>query len=535
MFSFTLIYTSESFQRLSFSLLRKLQYSLIRKRNSSIINERKCWNTVVGLEVHAQILAKSKLFSGASTTYASPVNSNVSFFDAATPGTLPVLNRRCVEAAVITGLALSCKINPVSSFDRKHYFYADLPAGYQITQQREPIAQDGELSFQVFTPGIHKKPYKKSSKIKQLQLEQDSGKSLHDDIEKISLVDLNRAGIPLMEIVFEPDLKDGEEAAALIKELSIILQRLRTCSCKMEEGALRVDANVSINKEGHPLGTRTEIKNIASIRGVANAVQFEIQRQISIVSQGGVIENETRAWDALQKQTVPMRDKEVKQDYRYMPEPNLPPLRLHVEGFPPPKDAKNLINVKSLRNQLPEMPEETRQKLVNTYGLPFESAINLVNNDTLLQYFFQIMESKGRDSKLAANILLMNYLETLNKNKIPISECSLPSKSLGIVIDLLQEKKINQNIAKMLLNELISVPNCSPLQIIEEKGWILITDENEIRKLCEDILLNNPKMVQQYKSGKSKVFNAFVGLVAKQTNQSVCMKTVVQEFKKLLS
>ncbi|CAH1970282.1 unnamed protein product [Acanthoscelides obtectus] len=286
-------------------------FSISRKSLCSQAIEKSQWQSVVGLEVHAQIKSNSKLFSGASTKFSSPVNTGVALFDCSIPGTLPVLNKRCVEAGVLTALALGCRVNPVSYFDRKHYFYADLPMGYQITQQRAPLAVQGELKFQVYTPAIHKKPYQAKVKIQQIQLEQDSAKSLHDTDR--SLVDLNRAGVPLMELVFDPDLKDGEEAAALVKELVLILQKLNTCSCKMEEGALRVDANVSIHKEGEPLGVRTEIKNIGSIRGVASAVESEIKRQIQVRNALGTITNETRAWDPINKTTVAMRDKEVVQ------------------------------------------------------------------------------------------------------------------------------------------------------------------------------------------------------------------------------
>ncbi|XP_045522791.1 glutamyl-tRNA(Gln) amidotransferase subunit B, mitochondrial isoform X6 [Pieris brassicae] len=290
------------------------KYLKLHKRYSSQIAKK--WQSVVGLEVHAQLNTESKLFSGAQNTFGGLVNNCVSLFDAAIPGTLPVLNRKCVELGVLAALAFSCRVNEVSTFDRKHYFYADLPAGYQITQQRAPLANDGVINFQVYTPGVHKKPYNKSSMIKQIQLEQDSGKSLHDIELKQSLVDLNRAGAPLIEIVFEPDLEDGEEAAALVKELVLIVQRLGVCSGRMEEGALRVDANVSIRREGDPLSTRTEIKNIGSVRGVASAVRYEIDRQQSVLENGGNIINETRMWDAAAKVTVPMRDKEVVQDYR---------------------------------------------------------------------------------------------------------------------------------------------------------------------------------------------------------------------------
>lgn len=302
------------------------------------------------------------------------MNSAVSFFDASTPGTLPVLNRECVASGMKTALALNCLVNPVSMFDRKHYFYADMPNGYQITQQRQPLAKDGRLDLLILGPNT-KKPYRKSVRLIQLQLEQDSGKSLHDEYAGQSLVDLNRAGVPLMELVFAPDLSDGEEAAALVKELILILTRLGTCSCRMEEGALRVDANVSVNREGEELGTRTEIKNIGSVRAVANAISHEIQRQIRVKEEGGQIHNETRAWNANTRDTVSMRDKEVLQDYRFMPEPNLPPLHVNTNE----KELRtDMINVRDVRMAIPELPEETRQKLCEQFGLALEAAVVLV-------------------------------------------------------------------------------------------------------------------------------------------------------------
>ncbi|KAG8225262.1 hypothetical protein J437_LFUL006494 [Ladona fulva] len=299
--------------------------SVNRSSSSSRSLGKPEWEGVVGLEVHAQISSASKLFSGSGTNFGSPINSNVSLFDAAIPGTLPVLNRRCVEAGVLTALALSCELNSHSFFDRKHYFYADLPAGYQITQQRKPLAVNGDLSFEVFTPESEEKIYSKKSHVIQIQLEQDSGKSIHDPVNSNlsihyypsslrSLVDLNRAGLGLMEIVFAPDLSSGEEAAALIKELSLILQCLKTCSCRMEEGALRVDANVSVRPRGSEiLGSRTEIKNLGSIRSVAQAVNYEIKRQVETIEQGGKVGGDTRSWDSDLKVTVAMRDKEIHQ------------------------------------------------------------------------------------------------------------------------------------------------------------------------------------------------------------------------------
>ncbi|XP_021915333.1 glutamyl-tRNA(Gln) amidotransferase subunit B, mitochondrial isoform X3 [Zootermopsis nevadensis] len=450
---------------------------------------------------------------------------------------LMVLNRRCVEAGVLTALALSCRVNPVSVFDRKHYFYADLPAGYQITQHRLPLAQEGELEFHVFIPDVHHKPYIKKSCIKQLQLEQDSGKLLHDEEACRSLVDLSRAGIPLMELVFEPDLEDGEEAAALVKELILILQCLGTCSCKMEEGALRVDANVSVHREGEPLGVRSEVKNIGSIRAVAHAVKYEIDRQVRTLESGGVVVNETRAWDTDSRQTVPMRDKEEKQDYRYMPEPNLPPLRVLLNGqHAIPDIKKDCVNVDCLRRKLPELPRETREKLINQYGISAESAVILVNENNLLKHFYGIMgEKKSRDPKLSTNILIMELLTILNKNKLSLETSPFSSYSLGEVVDLLQSKKVNLVTARKLLQEIVSGNPQSPSEMVEKYGWAQITDSSEIEDVCTAVIEQNPRLVEQFCAGKTKVFNSLVGKVAKITENRANMALVVKVLRDKLS
>lgn len=425
----------------------------------------------------------------------------------------------------------------MSLFDRKHYFYSDLPAGYQITQQRLPLAQDGQIDFHVFTQGIHKKPYKKTARIHQLQLEQDSGKSLHDEILNRSLVDLNRAGIPLMEIVFKPDLNDGEEAAALVQELILILQRLGACSCKMEEGALRVDANVSLHRSGEPLGVRTEIKNIGSVRAVANAIKYEIDRQRRELEKGHTIVNETRAWDAESKQTISMRDKEQVQDYRYMPEPNLPPLWLLMDGKPLPEyvDTHQLVNVEALKKELPEMPEETRNKLILTYSLTLETVFILVKEGKLLQYFEDIVkENPIRNPKTVAKILIMDFVTALNKNNMNLEDCQLPANFLGELIDMLQKDVINLQVAKKVLEELICGPTKSPTEIVKLNHWSQITDPDEIDKICQEVMLKNPKMVKQYKNGKKKVLRALLGEVAKSTNERAKMSLVEQQFKTLL-
>ncbi|XP_073976366.1 glutamyl-tRNA(Gln) amidotransferase subunit B, mitochondrial isoform X2 [Rhodnius prolixus] len=432
---------------------------------------------------------------------------------------------------LLTALALSCHVNEVSMFDRKHYFYADLPAGYQITQQRFPLANDGVLKFQVFNPGKHKTPYVKSSKLKQIQLEQDSGKSLHDEGAHRSLIDLNRAGIPLMELVFEPDLSDGEEAAALVKELVLILLKINTCSCKMEEGALRVDANISIHRIGEPFGVRTEVKNIGSIRGVANAIDFEIERQIKVLESEGEITNETRSWDPISSQTLPMRDKEVKQDYRFMPEPNLPPLRVNIDK----NKIEGLINVEELKALLPELPEVTRQKLKEKYGLPMELILQLVNEETLLLLFVDIMSANPkRIPKTVGNILCIELLTLLNKGLYSLGNRKFNSKNLGEIIDLLQNGEINLITARHIMDEIAYGNPLSPHEIIDKADLKQISDPKILFNICQKAIKENPKIVTQYKSGKTKVFPALLGIIAKETQNKANMKIIVDMLKDLL-
>ncbi|XP_015108735.1 glutamyl-tRNA(Gln) amidotransferase subunit B, mitochondrial [Diachasma alloeum] len=504
-----------------------------RRFATEVEKSSKKWKPVVGLEIHAQISTASKLFSGASTNFGEPVNSCVSFFDCATPGTLPVLNKKCVEAGVLTALALSSQLNEVSLFDRKHYFYADLPSGYQITQQRKPLAVGGELKFSVFTPGIHKEPYLKSSKLKQLQLEQDSGKSLHEEPRGRSLVDLNRAGVPLMEFVFEPDLSDGEEAAALVKELSLVLQRLNTCSCKMEEGALRVDANISLHRPNDPLGVRTEVKNIFSIRAVAAAIKYEIERQTALLEKGEKIVNETLSWDAVRHKTVSMRDKEEKQDYRFMPEPNLPPLRLHLRKDE--KNYRNLVDVPRLKTQLPELPEQLRSNLRGSFSLPPQIADRIVNNAVLFQLFGDIMrENPKRSPKAVSNILLGELLEYTNKNKIELDNLLISPRQIGEMIDLLESEIINIATIKKLWEILREDSTALPTRIVEENGWEQINDDDTLRQLCQSVLDDDPSLLKAFKAGKKKVFRAMLGPVFKRSEGRANMGKVVKILQDLL-
>ncbi|KAH8306231.1 hypothetical protein KR018_004896 [Drosophila ironensis] len=511
-----------------------MHYSIIRRLATqpklANVPKRK-WKSVVGLEVHAQIASASKLFSGSGTSFGAPLNSSVAYFDASIPGTLPVLNRRCVESGIKTALALGCRVNEVSMFDRKHYFYADLPNGYQITQQRAALANDGIMTFPVITPG--KKVYYKSVKLLQLQLEQDSGKSLHDEQLKRSLVDLNRAGLPLMELVFAPDLETGEEAASLVKELMLILRRLQTCSCKMEEGALRVDANISIHQEGDPLGVRTEVKNIGSVRSISQAISYEINRQLETVSEGGVITNETRSWDAENRRTVAMRDKEVLQDYRFMPEPNLPPL--HVNLKPGSQSTEDLVSVAALSEEIPELPEDTRQRLVEQYNINPETAIILVNEPILLDHFLSISRSLSEiPTKVIHNFLINDLLTYCNKLNLDVEDCSINADDLKDILSHLSKEQINLQAARQLIELLHINPGLKVHKLIESHNLQQISNVEEIEALCKQAISIHPKAVQQYQKGKSKALFAIVGEVAKLSAQKANMKMVVQCLEKLL-
>ncbi|XP_017105219.2 glutamyl-tRNA(Gln) amidotransferase subunit B, mitochondrial [Drosophila bipectinata] len=511
-----------------------MHYSIIRRLSTqpklANIPKRK-WKSVVGLEVHAQIASASKLFSGSGTSFGAPLNSSVAFFDASIPGTLPVLNRKCVESGIKTALALGCRVNEVSMFDRKHYFYADLPNGYQITQQRAALANNGSMTFPVITPG--KKVYYKTVKLLQLQLEQDSGKSLHDDQLKRSLVDLNRAGLPLMELVFAPDLETGEEAASLVKELILILRRLQTCSCKMEEGALRVDANISIHQEGDPLGVRTEVKNIGSVRSISQAITYEINRQLETVAEGGVITNETRSWDAENRRTVAMRDKEVLQDYRFMPEPNLPPL--HVNLKPGSQSTEDLVSVAALSIEIPELPEDTRQRLVEQYSLKPETAIILVNEPILLDHFLSINRSLSEvPAKVVFNFLINDFLTYCNKMNLNVEDCSINAEDLKDILKNLHEEKINLQAARQLIELLHNNPNVKVQELVDLHNLQQISNLEEIEDLCQQAISKQPKAVQQYQKGKSKALFAIVGEVAKLSAQKANMKIVVECLEKLL-
>ncbi|KAM9330450.1 glutamyl-tRNA(Gln) amidotransferase subunit B, mitochondrial [Gastrophryne carolinensis] len=494
------------------------------------------WEGVVGLEVHAQINSLSKLFSSSQVQFAAPPNSNVSFFDASLPGTLPVVNKRCIEAAVMTGLALNCTMNKKSLFDRKHYFYADLPAGYQITQQRLPVAVNGLLTYQCQVGTKWNDMATKCVRIKQVQLEQDSGKSLHDESRRQTLIDLNRAGIGLMEIVMEPDMTCGEEAAAAVRELQLILQALGTSHANMSEGQLRVDANISVHRPGEPYGIRTEVKNINSVRFLARAIDYEIIRQTEILDNGGTILNETRSFDYKLGATIPMRDKEGKQDYRFMPEPNLPPLILYdTKTLPSNVDADQVINIDLIKEMLPELPSVTRDRLVKQYGILAEHSFVLVNEDGLKDCFETVVKMTKVDPKKIIGWVINDLLGYLRQENISFKQSVITDAYLAELIILMEKRVISSSAAKKVFQELCKGENMSPAQIVKEKNLGLI-ERGELEDICLRIIESHKKEVAAIQQGNLKVMNKLIGLVQKTSKgraDPVLVKTILEG--KLLS
>uniref|UniRef100_F6Y255 Glutamyl-tRNA(Gln) amidotransferase subunit B, mitochondrial n=1 Tax=Ornithorhynchus anatinus TaxID=9258 RepID=F6Y255_ORNAN len=485
------------------------------------------WAAVVGLEIHAQICSNSKLFSGSQVQFTAPPNSLVSFFDASLPGTLPVLNRRCVEAAVMTGLALNCSINKKSLFDRKHYFYADLPAGYQITQQRLPIAVKGSLTYCLRAGAKANQMVTKTVRIKQIQLEQDSGKSLHDDERSQTLIDLNRAGIGLMEVVMEPDMSCGEEAATAVRELQLILQALGTSQANMAEGQLRVDANISVHHPGEPWGIRTEVKNLNSARFLAKAIDFEIQRQIKELESGGKILNETRAFDYKLGCTVPMRDKEGKQDYRFIPEPNLPPLVLYDSESPPPTaDSQQVVNIDWIRERLPELPSVTREKLVKQYGMLPEHSYTLLNEEGLMEFFQDVLKETKAEPKKVTSWILNDLLRYLKQQDRTVKECPVTPSSLAELLNLLESQIISPPAAKQVFSELWKGEGKTPAQIVKEKKLELIWDEKVLEQICLEVMETHPEQVAAVRKGNHRVVNKLIGLVQRATQGRAAPTTV---------
>ncbi|XP_069782555.1 glutamyl-tRNA(Gln) amidotransferase subunit B, mitochondrial isoform X2 [Narcine bancroftii] len=485
-----------------------------RSRQSDAGRQDGRWERVVGLEVHAQLCSKSKLFSGSQVQFLAPPNSLVSFLDASLPGTLPVLNKHCVEGAVKTALAVNCTINKRSTFDRKHYFYADLPVGYQITQHRCPIAVSGNLAYNLCVGKRHVIP--KFVRIKQIQLEQDSGKSFHDDVRTQTLIDLNRSGIGLIEIVMEPDMCCGNEAEAAVRELQLILRTLGTSHGNMSEGQLRVDANISVHRPGEPYGVRTEVKNINSARFLARAIDYEIQRQIEILENGGKILNETRAFDYKSGQTIFMRDKERKQDYRFMPEPNLPPLIIYDnETLPSNVNPHQVVNIDYIREQLPELPNVKRRRLVEKYGILVEHSFTLMNEDGLVQFFESVVEQTQASPKKVIGWVINDFVALLKQNNLRVNQSPIRPTDMSEILNLLENGCITSFSAKQVLTELWKNKGKTATQVVELKELGLIKDQKKLEQMCQCVIEDHPEEVSEIQKGNWKVINKLIGQVQK--------------------
>ncbi|MDI3467942.1 MAG: aspartyl-tRNA(Asn)/Glutamyl-tRNA(Gln) amidotransferase subunit B [Pseudolabrys sp.] len=453
------------------------------------------WEIVVGMEVHAQVTSKSKLFSGAATAFGGEPNTHVSLVDAAMPGMLPVINEECVKQAIRTGLGLNAAINLKSVFDRKNYFYPDLPQGYQISQYKSPIVGEGEVTVdtadgETFTVGIER-----------LHLEQDAGKSLHDQHATMSYVDLNRSGVALMEIVSKPDIRSAEQAKAYVSKLRSILRYLGTCDGDMEKGNLRADVNVSVRRPGEPLGTRCEIKNVNSIRFIGQAIEHEARRQIDLIEEGGAVEQETRLFDPGKGETRSMRSKEEAHDYRYFPDPDLLPLEFD--------DAY----VAALQDGLPELPDARKARFIAAFGLsPYDANVLVSERETA--DFYETV-AKGRDAKAAANWVINDLFGRLNKEGKDVTSSPVSAGQLGAILDLIADRTISGKIAKDLF-EIVWSEGGDPRAIVEARGLKQVTDLGAIEKAIDDVIANNPDKVADARTNP-KAIGWFVGQVMKSS------------------
>ncbi len=470
------------------------------------------WEVVVGLEVHAQVTSVAKLFSGAGATYGAGPNENVSLVDAAMPGMLPVINKYCVEQAIRTGLGLNARINLWSRFDRKNYFYPDLPQGYQISQYKDPIVGEGSIEVETedgetITVGVER-----------LHLEQDAGKSIHDLAPRESYVDLNRSGVALMEIVSKPDMRSADEGAAYFSKLRTIVRYLGTCDGNMEEGSMRADVNVSVRRPGEELGTRTETKNVNSIRALRQVIDYEARRQIEVIESGGTIDQETRLFDVKTGETRTMRSKEDAHDYRYFPDPDLLPLEIDPAW------------VEEIRASLPELPDAKKHRLMKEYGLSAYDAAVLAADKEKAAFFEAV--AKGRDGKLASNWVTTELFGALNKAEKDIADSPVSAKQLGELIDLIADQTISGRIAKDVFAIMFDTGE-DPGKIVEEKGLKQVTDAGAIEKVVDDIIAANPKQVEQVKE-KPKTMGWFVGQVMKATGGKANPQAVNEILKKKL-
>ena len=462
------------------------------------------WEIVIGLEVHAQVSSEAKLFSSAATKFGAEPNSQVSLVDAAMPGMLPVINRECVRQAIKTGLGINAKINLFSVFDRKNYFYPDLPQGYQISQFKQPIVGEGFLEIEV-SDGA------KKIGIERLHLEQDAGKSIHDQHPSRSFIDLNRSGVALMEIVSKPDIRSGEEAGAYLKKLRSIVRYLGTCDGNMQEGSLRCDVNVSVRKPGEELGTRCEIKNVNSIRFVQQAIEYEARRQIEIIEDGHLINQETRLFDPNRGETRSMRSKEEAHDYRYFPDPDLLPLKFD--------DAL----VQAIASDMPELPDAKRIRFIEEYELSEADATLLVEERETAEFYEEM--AVGRDKKLSANWLGTELFGALNKEGLSLAESPITAESLGRLMELISDGTISGRIAKDVFVDMFESGE-DALDIVERKGLTQISDAGAILELVESVIADNASKVAEFRNGKDKLFGFFVGQVMKKSQGKANPKLV---------
>ncbi|MEE0866031.1 MAG: Asp-tRNA(Asn)/Glu-tRNA(Gln) amidotransferase subunit GatB [Clostridia bacterium] len=476
---------------------------------------REDYEVVIGLEVHAELSTKTKIFCSCPTEFGGAPNTHTCPICMAMPGTLPVLNEKVVEYAVKAGLATNCTISRNSKNDRKNYYYPDLPKSYQISQYDKPLCEDGEIE-------IETKNGKKTIRIERIHIEEDAGKLNHDDFGGGSLVDLNRAGVPLIETVSRPDMRSAEEAEAYLRKLKSIFEYIEVSDCKMQEGSLRADVNVSVHKPGEPLGTRTEMKNMNSFRSIVRAIEYEVERQIDVIENGGKVTQETLRWDDVSGKTFPMRDKEDAQDYRYFPDPDLVAIKLSDEY------------IDNIKNTLPELPESRKQRYLEEYKLSEKDA-NLITSSKYLSDLFEQATAICKNAKAVNNWIISDISRILNETEMEPIQIPFDSKQLAKLVILIDKGTISSSIGKKVLVELFEDPR-DPEDIIKEKGWIQISDEGAIKEVVFKVLEANPQSIADYKGGKDKALGFLVGQAMKETkgkaNPQMLNKMFLEELNK---
>ena len=476
---------------------------------------REDYEVVIGLEVHAELSTKTKIFCSCPTEFGGAPNTHTCPICMAMPGTLPVLNEKVVEYAVKAGLATNCTISRNSKNDRKNYYYPDLPKSYQISQYDKPLCEDGEVE-------IETKNGKKTIRIERIHIEEDAGKLNHDDFGGGSLVDLNRAGVPLIETVSRPDMRSAEEAEAYLRKLKSIFEYIEVSDCKMQEGSLRADVNVSVHRPGEPLGTRTEMKNMNSFRSIVRAIDYEVERQIDVLENGGKVYQETLRWDDVSGKTFPMRDKEDAQDYRYFPDPDLVAIKLSEEY------------IENIKNNLPELPESRKQRYLEEYKLSEKDA-NLITSSKYLSDLFEQATAICNNAKAVNNWIISDISRILNETEMEPIQIPFDSKQLAKLVILIDKGTISSSIGKKVLVELFENPR-DPEDIIKEKGWIQISDEGAIKEVVLKVLEANPQSIADYKGGKDKALGFLVGQAMKETkgkaNPQMLNKMFLEELNK---